>query len=130
MTDYTITVSERQAEELCNACEILARLNLGQIGDALRELPLAQPLDHETQRSIEMVLESFFKKGPKKGMPIAWDLHQVIRHRLAWDRAYREGIVKPGERRNWNKMMSVIYDSPLSVGDEPLAKIERAGGDQ
>ncbi len=126
MTGYTLTVNEKQAGEISLACEILARLRMGQVDMALRELPLEGRLDYWNERVIENVLKPLYRKDGKRSDCAAWDLHQVIRHRLAWDRAYRDGIVKPGDARDWNRMMGVIYDSPLTMGDEPLAKIERS----
>ena len=126
MTDYTLHLTEKQAGEISLACEILARLRMGQIDMALRELPLAESLDYWNERVIENVLKPLYRKDGKRAGCAAWDLHQIIRHRLAWDRAYRDGIVKPGDARDWNQMMGVIYDEPLPMGGEPLAKIERS----
>jgi len=36
---YTITVTERQAAELQEACELLARIKIGQIDHAIERLP-------------------------------------------------------------------------------------------
>ena len=53
----------------------------------------------------------------------AWDLHAVIRHRLAWDRAKAEGVTD-GTKREWPAMMQVSYDEPMKHSEEPLAKME------
>jgi len=44
---------------------------------------------------------------------IAYDLHQVIRHRLAWD--------ENPEGDFWN----VFFDTPMQVSDQPLAEINK-----
>lgn len=128
--DYTLHLTEKQAAEISHASEILARLRMGQIDMALRELPLAEPMHYEQEQYVAGYLKSLYRKDGKRADGAAWDLHQVIRHRLAWDRAYRDGIVKPGERRNWPEMMGVIYDDPLPMGGEPLARIEKSGGEK
>ena len=43
---------------------------------------------------------------------VAWDLQQVIRYRLAWDRNPEGGI-------------QVIFDEPLKSSQEPLACIKK-----
>jgi hypothetical protein len=126
VTDYTLHLNEKQAGEISLACEILARLRMGQIDMALRELPLEKPMEYEQERYISNYLRSLYHQDGRQLHQVSWDLHQVIRHRLAWDRAYRDGIVKPGDARDWNQMMGVLYDEPLPMGDEPLAKIERS----
>lgn len=129
MTDYTLTITEKQAQEISRACEILARLQMGQIDIALRELPLESAMDYDQVQYIENYLRSMYRQDGKRNDSIAWDLHQVVRHRLAWDQAIAAGEVEPGGRRNWDTMMGVIYDEPLRMGGEPLARIE-AGGEQ
>lgn len=128
MTNYTLTLTARQAAEISSACEILARLQMGQIDMALRELPLASYLDYDKQRMIESILLPLYDDGKKRHGTIAWDLYQVVRHRLAWDRAVDRGEIEPGERRNWSKMMGVCYDEPMQWGGETLARIEKAEG--
>jgi len=128
--DYTLHLTEKQAAEISHASEILARLRMGQIDMALRELPLAESLDYWNERTIENVVKPLYRKDGQRADCAAWDLHQVIRHRLAWDRAIAAGEVEPGGRRNWDTMMGVIYDEPLPMGGEPLARIEKSGGEK
>jgi|SRR5690554_935521 len=122
---YTLHLTEKQAAEISHACEILARLRMGQIDMALRELPLETPMEYEQEQYVSNYLRSLYRPGGIRVDEYAWDLHQVIRHRLAWDRAYRDGIVNPGDARDWSQMMGVIYDEPLPMSNEPLAKMER-----
>lgn len=124
MSDYTLHLTQKQAAEISHACEILARLRMGQIDMALRELPLDKPMEYEQEQYVRNYLRTLYRPGGRRIDDAAWDLYQVIRHRLAWDRAYAEGIVKPNEPRKWPKMMGVVYDEPMQMGDEPLAKIE------
>ena len=46
---------------------------------------------------------------------VAWDIQQVIRHRLAWDNEPNGG---------W----TVQFDRPMRYGGQPLPRIERVGG--
>jgi hypothetical protein len=127
MSKYTLTLTARQAAEISHACEILARLRMAQLDMALRELPLEGYLDYDLQRAIEHQITPHLKQDRRRGDEIAWDLYQVIRHRLAWDAAIEEGQIEKGERRKWPEMMGVCFDEPMKKGDEPLAVI--VGGD-
>ena len=127
MSKYTLILTARQAAEISNACEIVARLQMGQVDMALRELPGEQPKDYDALREIQQMIERLVPAKIERGNSIAWDLYQVIRHRLSWDRAYESGQIEKGERRNWSIMMGVNLDEPMKMGDEPLAVI--VGGD-
>jgi hypothetical protein len=57
---------------------------------------------------------------------IAWDLYQVVRHKLSWEGAVERGVIESEDSpRNWSEMMTVNYDTPMKFGTEPLAKMER-----
>lgn len=139
---YAITITKQQAHTLSIACEILARLGIGQFRDALEWLPVKQwraPGWNEDMDTIGRILSSHMignidgyrsnlgmhHKDVCKTAQIAWDMYQVIRHQLAWDRAIAEGTVNPGEPRKWPEMMQVHYDTPSKVSTEPLATMER-----
>ena len=64
-----------------------------------------------------------FRVGHGDEADTLWDLHQVLRHRLAWDAAYAAGRIKPGAPRNWADMLSHDFDEPLRYGPEPLATV-------
>lgn len=138
---YTLTLSKEQAQVLSQACEVLARLGIGQFRDALEWLPVTEFRPdgwHEDMETIGMLLSKHMKhnvdgyrsnlgihhKDVSEQARIAWDLYQVIRYRTAWDRAIEQGIVKPGEQRKWPEMMQVHYDTPSKTSTEPLATME------
>ena len=127
MSKYTLTLTARQAAEISSACEIVARLQMGQVDMALRELPGEQPKDYDALREIQEMVERLVPAKIERGDSIAWDLYQVIRHRLSWDREIERGNIERGEPRNWSIMMGVSFDEPMNKGDEPLAVI--VGGD-
>jgi len=56
---------------------------------------------------------------------IAFEIHQVIRHYLSWERAIANGDVERGAPRNWDKMMGVSFDEPSSTSGHPLPKLIR-----
>lgn len=141
---YRLTINERQAQTISKACEVLARLGMGQLDDALRELPMRGGIEwerwHDDVRSVGQILSAHMpgnidghslrlgihSEKVSEDSQIAWDLYQVIRHRIAWDRATADGITD-GTVRAWDKgMMSVIFDKPMKVSTQPLGKIENA----
>lgn len=140
---YTLTITENQARTLSQACEVLARLGIGQFRDALEWLPIdaksrgwGDDMDAIGRILSRHMIVNIDGYRSNLGMhhvsvsmepQIAWDLYQVIRHRLAWDRAIAEGTVKPGEPRKWPEMMQVHFDTPSKVSAEPLARMEVKG---
>lgn len=141
---FTLTLSEKQAQAILAACELMSRIQGGQILEAFEHLPLREDIDwgayHEirddlTKRMPEILKnridgwQSHFGVGNKElpeSHDIAWDLYQVIRHHLSWQKAVEDGIVESMDSpREFLKMMGVNYDTPMNFGCEPLAKMER-----
>jgi hypothetical protein len=141
MTHYTLTLTDRQMHVISRACEVIARLGIGQLPEALRELPKPDSgIDWiEWNTDCEAVCKIMSKYLPgningwnsnlsihhaDNGARIAWDLHQVIRHRLAWDSATARGITD-GTTRDWSQMLGVHFDAPSKTAEEPLATVGR-----
>lgn len=125
---YTLRLTETQAKVLCTACEVLARLGIGQFRDALVHLPLDHfraeddvlnwhdDLDLIGDRLSRHMIGnvngwnsslSILNPLVKPEAKIAWDLFQVLRHRLEWDR--------DGD-----------FSITLPASEQPPAKIERS----
>lgn len=99
---YTLTITEEQARVISIATELFSRVCIGQTDDLRFWKPKANIGMHDTCDEGQL----------------AWDLYQVIRHRLAWDRAGNPPV------RDWKTMMTVDFDEPLKIGPEPLAGIK------
>lgn len=113
---YQITLTGRQLATLSVACELLARLHFGQF-DKISDL-FWHDFDQHKASLLERELEAVIRpprKSPNDATDIPWDLYQVFRHRLAWDRL--EGDKPPTH--------SVLYDTPLKRSTQPLAKVEK-----
>ena len=132
---YTITLNETQVVTIQIACEVLARLGIGQFRDALEQLPTTEFIPngwHEDMAAVENILRRHIQPNgqtphqisTREQHKVAWDLYTLVRHRLSWDRAIDEGRIKPGDSRKWPEMMTVNYDRPHHTSKEPLAKIE------
>lgn len=144
MKKYKVELTESQLSTLSVAAEILARLGIGQFRDAIDHLPLRSDINysdyHADVDAIGKILSKHLKNkvdGYRSSLGIhneevsntsriAWDLYQVFRHELAWDRAVDEGWVESKDGpRDWDKMMAVSYDAPHVTSAEPLAVIEQ-----
>jgi hypothetical protein len=141
---YTLTITEEQAKALQYATDLLQRVQLGQWEEMVDWLPLKRPTDynllHEDRREIGKMLSRHMVDGVDGygsslgvGHPslpacngVLYDLHCVIRKKLAWERAVEEGVIESEDSgRKWPEMMQVCYDDPMKWGEEPLAKMER-----
>lgn len=140
MNRYRLEVTEAQLRAIDLACEVCARIQIGQPGMALDMLgihngdgqdvmhyDLERLIDATIKPAMGLELNASFGVGKFTDADNLFDLHAAIRFRLAWDVAMAEGVVQPGEPRKWPEMMGVSFDSPMGWGDQPLpvvAKIE------
>jgi len=146
MKKYKVELTEKQLSTLSAACEILARLGIGQWRGAFDRLPLSKNIEwsdyHEDIDAIGKVISKYMiskidgyhsslgiiHDDVSESSKVAWDLYQSFRHELAWDYAIEKGWVESREsERNWNEMMGVHYDAPFKTSDQPLAKITDGG---
>ena len=127
MRTYTIQVTEEQVATLSMACEITARLGIGQIDMAFDELPMREPVRWDDWHSIMDDIRRQLRVHCDANMGIrrakdrhkeAWDLHAVFRHRLSWDRLADQGKDKPD-------FYTVNYDKPDKTSAQPLAEITK-----
>jgi hypothetical protein len=141
---YTLTITEEQARALQYATDVLQRVQLGQWEEIVDWLPLKKPTDytklHEDRRTIGKILSEHmvdqidgYGSSLDVGHPdlpknngVLYDLHCVIRKKLAWERAVETGVIESEDSpRKWPEMMQVCYDDPMKWGSEPLAVMER-----
>ncbi len=118
---------------MCEALEIYSRLKHGQISE-LRELfrdrwcAPDSPFNWSTEPLLDSLKAVIFPELPKNAYhgvgskiypesSVAWDIMQVLRHRMAWDRLKAEGRDQP-------EYWGVQYNPPMRFGDEPLAEIK------
>jgi hypothetical protein len=130
---YTLTLTERQAHVVSQACEVFARIQIGQLIEAVRLLPafkadrdgeiLKRAASHLARDVERAVTTSMHAAEPEAR--IAWDVHQVVRHQLAWDWAIEKGYVDSRDDPRTAKMIAVTYDTPQRMGDEPLPVIAK-----
>jgi len=131
--DYTLTINKEQARVICEALEAYSRLKHGQIHE-LRNLfrdRWCEP-NGSFNWSSEFLFDSLkaiifpeLEKNASYGVgnkiypesSVAWDIMQVLRHRLAWDRLKAEGRDQP-------EYWGVQYNPPMRFGSEPLAEIK------
>lgn len=138
---YTLTLTAEQAGVIDEALETRARLGVGQFSHAMDHLPLKEFYPDgwaDDMRKIGDMLAEYTLEhvdGLRRSLSIhhsrvrlhakiAWEMHTVIRRRLAWDRAVSEGLVASIDSpRNWKEMHGVSYDDPQQISGIPLPKI-------
>lgn len=122
--DYILRCSSDQAKALSFAAEVVARIYTGQVDEIIRVLSWRIPnLTHEQLSKIRDSVKqiSFLLMGSDATFGIGnvqipeqaktlWDLHQVIRNRIAWDEFPEGGI-------------QVWFDVPMKTSANPLAEI-------
>jgi len=130
---YRFELDEQQAQLVIQALDMATRLHMGQtniVGEYLQGCS-SRNADPEVVNSALDLLrrECFgFTRSASFGIHsdaisddarVMWDIHQVLRHRLSWDRAGNP------ETRDWSTMMGVNYDEPRRSSHEvELPKIE------
>jgi len=126
MNEYKITVTERQADIIIDALDLWSRMHMGQWNEILMFAK-----NHDCRFEAEKLIDvlrficgmlpgrspsgyyGIHSKEISDSARVAWDLQQVIRHRLSWDRDPEGG---------W----TVNFDTPMqSCEEEPLARIEK-----
>ena len=126
-----IHFSTNEGYQLLNALE-LSRLHLGQFGPLIDHMHNKSWDEKDAFRDhLRSLLFPELRRGEYYGIAqksvrektrISYDLIQVIRQYLAWDKL---GLNPETDARIWPKMLGVHYDDPLKVSEEPLAKIEK-----
>jgi hypothetical protein len=122
---YKLIVSEKQAKTISWALDFYSRTMGGQLEDILCRFHWKNLKDdqrdeaHNTLTDLKCTLTGLNPNQPNMGLHniseegrIAYDLHQVIRHKIAHD--------NPDDRHKY----SVDFDTPLKFSSESLAKIE------
>jgi len=128
---YQLSLTERQAQVLTEALDLFSRIGMGQLEEIAYVLrSYTKPSESSSLLSSRLdELKRLAREASNvwMGSPcgcrgisseeigdafrVAWDLHQVIRYRLAWD-------------RNPNGGLQVSFDTPMKYSQEPLANIK------
>ena len=140
---YTLTITEAQLQVISTACELLARIQGGQVREVFEHLPLKKDMDweayHDIQDELTRRMPEILKNGingwsssfgvghPElpKSHDIAWDLYQVIRYEISTQQAIDDGIIQKKGERKFPEMMTVNYDTPMKYSEEPLATVQQ-----
>jgi hypothetical protein len=127
---YHLAMTERQAQVIINALELYSRIGMGQLQEityVLRMNSVPGSIDFNALDKIADLTRkasSYWMKGSggyhgissdkiNDSFRVAWDLQQVIRYRLAWDRNPDGGI-------------QVNFDDPYKTSSvEDLAVIKK-----
>jgi hypothetical protein len=127
---YQLFLTEKQAQVLVNALDLYSRIGMGQLSEVAYVLRLNALGNPNGQADALAKVEKLTREAASYWMGgsgsyygifsdkindsfrVAWDLQQVIRYRLAWDRNPEGGI-------------QVNFDKPLKSSQESLAYIKK-----
>lgn len=121
---YQLNIDEDQAHVLIRALDVFSRIGLGQFEEVLDVYDRPCRLDLEQREEIRAGLKAaklaaghpsngsygIHNESVRGEFRDAFDLQQVIRHRIAWDNNPKGGI-------------QVHFDEPRRIGDLPMATI-------
>jgi hypothetical protein len=129
---YQVKLTKDQLQTIQEATNLLLRVQLGQWDEIFRHLPLEDTYDSDSlyalKRSFANKLSLFMKDNvdgifssfgvghselPETNS-IALDIHNTIRHKLAWE-----------NEQHSTYLMGVQYDNPMNYSDQPLPVIEK-----
>lgn len=94
---YQITMTAEQVSAVSEACELFTRIRLGQFSDIIWKVypdrlgQLDRDLTDKLFDGLGMVLRGKLShygsdSDWSKEAEVTWDIHQVLRNRLAWDK--------------------------------------------
>lgn len=106
---YQIELTEEQLQVLREATEVYARLKSGQLFVVGEHAPLKKDVYPSHMDDILTPALKLIENVPFE--TCAWDMHQVIRHQLAWD-------------NNPKGSFTVDFDPPLKRDKNPLITIK------
>lgn len=131
---YQVKLTKEQLQTIQEATNLLLRVQLGQWDEIFRHLPLEDTYDADSlyalKRSFANKLSLFMKDNvdgifssfgvghselPETNS-IALDIHNTIRHKLAWENEQSPISLS---------LIGVQYDKPMNYSDQPLPVIEK-----
>ena len=133
--EYLMRLTEEQADLMHRALEFYARIGIGQLEEVLAH-PAVSHWNKMTARSPEdaraMIAQlkgellglsasasySIYSEEVPDAMRVAWDIRNVIRHKLASERADHEPV------REFSPLTGVALDTPTQSGSWALPVIE------
>ena len=128
---FVLELSELQAEVLIKALDLYSRIGIGQIGEVHNILTLEPHIKSPSENTYQGIKNALdfvkrelfgFEAGASFAMhapqvpdkfKVAWDLQQVIRHKLAWTANPAGGV-------------GVSFQEPMKSSKEPLATMTEA----
>lgn len=133
---YNLILTENQCLAISSACDIVCRLMSGQWSQAVeccRDKNGENIFDYDLVKKIESIIkpemglnpDEYWGVGKYEDADILWDIHQVLRHRISWDLAIKQGLIENEEsQRDWSTMRGVSFSEPMKFSKtEPLPEI-------
>jgi len=133
---YKMELNGRQAKIIEMALELYARMLIGQMNFPIQDLFMSRLIEKDIDpqklgSELEKVRQRIFPEFPPNASygicgpdtddraQIAWDIQQVLRNRLSWDR-----VCNPKGDRWKMGLTTVNFDDPMKTSEEPLCSME------
>lgn len=115
MATYMMTLTAQQLEFIRDATELLSRIAGGQVYEVLKYAPIDPESYWEARGALLRALKPFEDKTFQRSIIDngCWDIYQVARHQLAWDRI-PEGIP-----------FCTDFHEPIQYASEPLPVVDK-----
>ncbi len=126
MPKYLLEIDSEQAQIISKACELYARLHLGQLRVLVEEFIGRMDCEkfwqlRDGMKSLEYLITGFPNNSYQSIVSpslsdcakTAWDIYQVVRHKIVWTE-------HPEPK---NGFRNVNYDEPLQTSMHPLPNI-------
>jgi hypothetical protein len=138
---YSVELTAEQMKLISDACELMVRIQLGQIHEVVEHLPLKDELDGSKKFALKSGLSLFMSAVLTNGVDgynsslglgnaklpesnnILWDIKNVLNYEVYTDEAIDNGLITAKGERDWSQMISTKYDTPTQYGKEPLPKV-------
>lgn len=133
--DYTLTLTQKQADVLVRATDVYMRLLLGQFNIVAEQFLFREGVTPErmdmARRHLDAAKTCLFPElggspsashsmtSPKneEASRVAYDIHQVLRHRLTWDQDAASMTPRKGFKGVW-------HDVPRKTSQQPLPRVD------
>lgn len=138
---FTVELTANQMKYIAEACEVMARIQMGQVHEIVNILPLKPELtslekqglkDRLSQlmtavlpNSMDGYCTSFSVGHPilPESNGVLWGVADTFNYEVYTEEAIDRGYIKQKGERNWKQMISNKYDEPRQHGNEPLPKV-------
>lgn len=127
---WKLILNNEQLDVIKRALDVYSRLHAGQFSAAFE---MFDHLSFDERRILENYIKpithskigscyyGIYAKDIHPDAQVAWDIYQVIRYKISWDRCNKD----PEYDQRTDDMYGVHYDAPMKASTQPLPELEK-----